>query len=629
MAETLGMTIEFRGKTTEFEQAVKTINGEIKETKSNLSLVNKELKLDPKNVENLTKKFELLKDKEKELENLTKTLKQGLATMDPNSKGWDEYNRALQRATVDLNTLKKELSTMPSPNLQVAQKTLEEYGKKLDDVGGKIEAVGSKLSYLSAGVVGLAIGGIKFNAELEQSQVAFTTLIGDAEKASEAISNIQMDAAASPFSTDALIKANQYLIATGEEADNSREIIMALGDAIAATGGGSNELERMAANLQQIRNLGKASSVDIKQFANAGIDVYGLLSDYTGKTVQELQKMDISYDVLTGALKSASSEGGKYFGAMENQSQTVSGSIATMKDSISQLLGELTKELMPVIKNVLSFLNDLIKRLKEMDPQTKGITQTVGIVIAALGPVVTFIGKLVTGFGHISTAISTLLKSEKIVAFFAKVSSSGGGLAGVLKTIVGALGGVGTAIAAVIAVLTTLYFTNENVRNAVNGLGSVLKGALATGLHLVMGLVEALGNIFNVLMDILSKVWDALKDSAVWNIFVDGITRAIEWIKTFVGWFSELIGWIARGVDWFNDLFRASNNAGDSINSVKMGNHGWTSSGFNSGGFMSGGTINVSNTFHVSNGTVSTAVLNGWADRITDRINENLGRMYA
>ena len=55
-----------------------------------------------------------------------------------------------------------------------------------------------------------------------------------------------------------------------------------------------------------------------------------------------------------------------------------------------------------------------------------------------------------------------------------------------------------------------------------------------------------------------------------------------------------------------------------------------SSGGYQSGGFMSGGTINVNNTFNIANGNdVSQTMLNSWADRMTDRINENLGRMYA
>ena len=49
------------------------------------------------------------------------------------------------------------------------------------------------------------------------------------------------------------------LITTGESADKSRQAINSLANAVALTGGDSYTLERMASNLQQIRNVGKAT----------------------------------------------------------------------------------------------------------------------------------------------------------------------------------------------------------------------------------------------------------------------------------------------------------------------------------------------------------------------------------
>ena len=57
-----------------------------------------------------------------------------------------------------------------------------------------------------------------------------------------------------PFDVKGLAQANQLLLSTGMEADETRNLIMSLGDAVAATGGGNDELQRMAYNLQQVKN---------------------------------------------------------------------------------------------------------------------------------------------------------------------------------------------------------------------------------------------------------------------------------------------------------------------------------------------------------------------------------------
>ena len=157
--------------------------------------------------------------------------------------------------------------------------------------------------------------GIQFNAEIEKYQTALTTLTGSTQEADRVIKQIKEDAAKTPFDVAGLTQANQLLISTGLSADESRETILALGNAVSATGGGSEELSRMAVNLQQIKNVGKAAAIDIKQFAFAGIDIYGMLADYLKITKQEAAEMTITWDDLNGALINASKEGGKYFGA--------------------------------------------------------------------------------------------------------------------------------------------------------------------------------------------------------------------------------------------------------------------------------------------------------------------------
>ena len=179
---------------------------------------------------------------------------------------------------------------------------------------------------------------------------------------------------------------------------------MALGDAISATGGGNAELSRMSANLQQIANVGKASAIDIKQFAYAGINVYQVLADYTGKSVQEVQKMTISYDTLSQALIAASEEGGRYYNAMDTQSQTMNGRVSTLKDNVSQLAGLMTSDLSSGIGVVIGNLNNMV--VAAQDAYKKDGWKGLGEAILGLdNPIST----IISSFGRLgSAAVSAL-----------------------------------------------------------------------------------------------------------------------------------------------------------------------------------------------------------------------------
>lgn len=261
--------------------------------------------------------------------------------------------------------------------LKAANNSMDGFASSTDKASGKSLAnaitqgtvmanVFSKLgSAALSAAEGFISSGIEYNAQIEKYTTGFTNMLGSAEAAQQVMSQIQEDAAKTPFDVESLTKANQYLISAGENAFYARSTIMALGDAVSATGGGNDELNRMAQNLQQIANVGKAASIDIKQFAYAGINIYQVLADYTGKSVQEVQNMTISYDLLSQALIAASEEGGRYYGAMETQSQTMNGRMSTLQDNVKQLAGLLTGDLSSGAGVVIGNLNDMLVAAQE------------------------------------------------------------------------------------------------------------------------------------------------------------------------------------------------------------------------------------------------------------------------
>lgn len=261
--------------------------------------------------------------------------------------------------------------------LKAANNGMEGFANSTDKASGKSLAgaiaqgtvMASVFSKLGSAALNAAEGfissGIEYNAQIEKYTTGFTNMLGSAEAAQQVMSQIQEDAAKTPFDVASLTQANQYLISAGENASYARNTIMALGDAVSATGGGNDELNRMAQNLQQIANTGKATAVDIKQFAYAGIDVYGILADYTGKSTAEVQNMTISYDLLTQALQAASEEGGRYYNSMDTQSQTMNGRVSTLQDNVKQLAGLLTGDLSGGIGVVIGNLNDMLVAAQE------------------------------------------------------------------------------------------------------------------------------------------------------------------------------------------------------------------------------------------------------------------------
>lgn len=357
----------------------------------------------------------------------------------------EQLEKGLKSIKTDLNDLEKSTT-----------KISDKLSKGFDKIGNVAESAGKKLTLgLTTPIAALTTAGIKYNAELEKYQSALTTLTGSAEEASRIMKQIEEDAAKTPFDVAGLTQANQLLISTGLSAEESRDVILALGDAVSATGGGNDELSRMAVNLQQIKNTGKATALDIKQFAYAGIDIYGLLADYTGKTKKEVADMEITWEDLNGALIKASKKGGKYFEAMQKQSETTNGALSNLKDSFSRFTASLTKTFMPTVKKIINEVTKWLDNFDKLDEATKNNIITIGLIVAAIGPLLSIFGKLTSGIGTGIKAISTFVQALGVASgTITSTSATVNGLASVFTAITSPIGiaciAIGVAIAGIV-----------------------------------------------------------------------------------------------------------------------------------------------------------------------------------
>lgn len=366
MAKTdIGPRISVEGE-NEYRKQMQNIIQQQKEYSSELNLVTAQL---GKNATAQQKASSIASVLKKQIQNQESALSAQNTMLQKAVTKWGDASKEASGFRTAINKTSAELATLKS-RLSDAENGLGEFSDQTrtsgDDLAASVTAgtlaakayaaIGSTL--LSAGKK-VVEAGVSYNAQLEQYQTALTNMLGSASAAENALEQIKQDAARTPFDTAGLVKANELLISTGVDADSSRKVILALGDAVSATGGGNEELSRMAQNLQQIKNAGKATAADIKQFAYAGIDVYGILADYTGKSTAEVQKMAVTYDVLTAALEKASDEGGRYYNSMSTQSETLNGQMSTLTDNATQLAGLMTADLTDGIKMVVGNLNDM------------------------------------------------------------------------------------------------------------------------------------------------------------------------------------------------------------------------------------------------------------------------------
>mgnify|MGYP004515859969 CR=1 FL=1 len=424
------------------------------------------------------------------------------AAYQKSSKETGENSKATKELKQKLSDAQKQLDAT-AKGLNTAQQYMDSFSKKTDTAGNSLASAMTKAQLLASAVqtaarkikdlaVGFVQTGMQYNAQIETYRTALTNMLGDAEKANAMLTSIKRDAARTPFSTDALVAANQYLLSAGENAEYSQKTILALGDAIKATGGGDDELNRMAQNLQQVANVGKASAVDIKQFAFAGINIYQVLADYTGKSVQEVQSMTVTYDVLTKALQAAAQEGGRYYNSMATQSQTLEGRTTTLTDNVKQLAGELTTGLSLAYGSIVEKANSWVSSILESDEKLSQLETTVTVAASAVaGLTAAFVAyKAAMAIANIITAVQKAtegLTAAQVALNIAMDSNPIGIVAAALGVLVGAIGAA--------------YTANEQFRVAWNSAWSSIKNGFSVAedfildkLNRIMGVANGVAN---------------------------------------------------------------------------------------------------------------------------------------
>lgn len=681
-AET-GITINFRGNTAEFASDVDGINKALKLLSKDIKALNKELKLDPTNVETLTNKFNELKQKQELLTKQAKNYREAIENMGTITNNEDlnklaNFQGKLADVEVQLKKVKEEMNLVNAQSIKDFSYNLDKACKVLDNVGNALDRVGKALLPLST-ASGLALGtGIKYNLELEKTQVALERILGTQEEANKVMQEFISFSDKTPFSPKEITRWAQMMMAGGASVEEARKTIEALGNAVSATGGGTDEMNRMIQNILQFRGASPEQR-DLKQFQYAYIDIYGALSDYMGENARLLKSSEISYEDVIGALIKASEEGGRYANGMASASETTAVKMEKLRYQLQQLAGDLAESLMPTVQAMVDKLKELIDRFKALDPQTKEMITKVLLLTTALAPTVLLLSKLILGFSGLGKAFTAIIKNKDILMFLANLTTKSKDLSTLVSTklagskllsfipkLISLTGSLLPVIALVIGALVLMYNKSEAFRNAVNNLAKAIMNILKPVLNVLVGIInnivipvfkwlwdvfgkgaEVIGSILAPFIELLSAIidelgmfvsdcidyfkdlWEEFKQTELCQFLVDAfdkVSEAVSWltdkVKALFDWFGSLIGRVKDFIDLKN---RADVHEYNGVYHGGGGGHAW-SGGFdkyNSGGFAVNTTINVNN-----NGSqITRSEVNRWADVMVDRVNERLGRL--
>jgi tape measure domain-containing protein len=271
-----------------------------------------------------------------------------------------------------LKQVKDELSSVSSAASRSGDGLLSGFKK----AGGGLLDFGVKVGQTIFGLQGLAQGAMGFgealigpNASMEQTQVAFETLLGKGKKTSDFLKQMQQFAASTPFEFPELATDAEHMLAFGFAAKDIKPDLTAIGDAMGAMGKSNADIDHIVEVFGQMHAAGKLNAGDMMQLSDEGIPAWKMLAAAMGKTVPEVQKLS-SQGLIPAdkAIKAVTTGMEKMFGGgMQAQSQTFNGLLSTFKDNINQALMAFTGPLFSGAKQALTTLGNLVSSQKFQD----------------------------------------------------------------------------------------------------------------------------------------------------------------------------------------------------------------------------------------------------------------------
>jgi len=275
--------------------------------------------------------------------------------------------------------------------------------------GVAITAVGIAGGKLVSGLVQVA-------GQFEQTQIAFTTMLGSAEEADKLLRELADFAAKTPFEIVGIEQNAKMLLAMSIEVDNLLPTLKTLGDISA---GLNVPLERLALNFGQVRVQGKLTGRELRDFSVAGVPLIAELAKNLNKTEAEIKDMvsagKIGFNEVNDAFISMTSEGGKFFDLMDAQSKTFLGQISNINDSFTKVKRTMGEVFLPVAKKVAGALAKIVEWMERHPTITKWAAAILGIATALaliIGPFLILLALLpamAIGWGMVSAAMAPIL----------------------------------------------------------------------------------------------------------------------------------------------------------------------------------------------------------------------------
>lgn len=372
--------------------------------------------------------------------------------------------------------------------LDILNAAIEQHNKNLKEAGVNSRALTEQTSYMAGYMsrwaqrmaFAFSMGSVKnfveqiasVRGQFELSERSLEAILQNKPKADEIFNKTVELAVKSPFRIKDLVDYTRQLSAYRIESDKLYDTTKRLADVSAGLG---VDMGRLILAYGQVNAAAYLRGSEVRQFTEAGINMYGELQQYfkevkgeaytTAQIVDMISKRKVTFEDVEAIFQRMTDKGGTFYNMQEIQAETLQGKISNLKDAFDVMLNDIGKANEGTMKGMVSWGTSLLDNWKTLAEIGKAL---IPILIAIKANSMFTKTSLGQAFSQAS--------GTGIVRYKALFVNSLDGMKKALKDFGGLVKsslsgiGVGLAIYAVAEVITTVYYKiskyNENVRKA-------------------------------------------------------------------------------------------------------------------------------------------------------------------
>jgi tape measure domain-containing protein len=266
-------------------------------------------------------------------------------------------------------------------------------------LGGRLSSVGRSLSTHVTLPLSIAGGGaLAAGVKMDTLRRALLAVAGSSAEADRQLTELKEIAKLPGIGLVEAVQGSVRLQAIGASAATAERALKGFANAVALTGGGKAELERITVQLGQLSAKGRILAQDLRPIIESGPAVAGALKAAFGSVdAEEIQALGLTTEQFLDVLLTELEKLPKVSAGAKNVFEELQTALLLAGDAIA-------KTFLPALTELANKLSGFLTKVSEADQGVLRWAVAFGAVAAAMGPVLLLLGQLTTAIAGLAAA---------------------------------------------------------------------------------------------------------------------------------------------------------------------------------------------------------------------------------